>query len=119
MAKILVIEDEPVSRKLLRMVLSLAAHEVLEAQDGLSGMDLAARNQPDLIVLDLTLPHLDGWAVLARLREQGVTAPVVAVTGHALVGDRERILAAGFDGYMSKPIDVRTFNQALEAYLPC
>ncbi len=119
MAKVLVIEDVPISRSLLRRVLHLAGHQVLEAEDGPGGLAAALAGEPNLILMDLSLPLLDGWSVLSRLREQGIGVPVVALTAHALVGDRERVLAAGFDGYMSKPIDVRTFHRDLESYLTC
>ncbi len=119
MARILIIEDEPVSRGLLRRILAWNAHDLNEATDGESGLALATELKPELILMDLSLPLLDGWAALVQMRQRGLQMPIVALTAHALRGDRERVLAAGFDGYISKPIDVRTFNQTLESYLPC
>lgn len=117
MARILLIEDEPVNRTLFRRVLEWGGHEILEAPDGQQGIHLALDHKPDLILMDLSLPHMDGWMTLEHLRRQQISVPIVALTAHAMSGDRERVLAAGFNGYLSKPIDVRTFNQSLWIYL--
>ena len=112
---ILVVEDSDKSLKLARTLLELAGHSVLAARTGQAAITIALREHPDVIVMDIQLPDMDGVAVLGRLRAHADAAriPVVAVTAFAMLGDRERLLAAGFDGYLSKPIDVRTFVQSV------
>jgi two-component system cell cycle response regulator DivK len=108
---ILVVEDNEKSLKLARDVLELRGYQTLAARTGAEAIELATRHQPALVLMDVQLPDLDGGAVLARLRADSRTAgiPVVAVTAFAMKGDRERLLEQGFDGYLSKPIDVRSF----------
>lgn len=115
-ARIVVIEDHPVSLKLMSYLLGRFGHEVHTASDGRTGVDLVHAVAPDLVLCDIQLPGLDGFGVLAEL--QNTPVPVVAMTALAMVGDRERILAAGFDGYVSKPIDARTFAGVVDAFLP-
>lgn len=119
MAKILLVEDTPANRALATKLLRGAGHEVLEATDAAAGLVLAASAQPDLVLLDLGLPDMDGWTALRRLREDAATRDlrVIAFTAHAMVGDRERALAAGFDGYMSKPIEFGTFVPTVLSHL--
>lgn len=102
---ILIADDRPSSRELLRVILERAGYEVLEAQDGEVALDVIRTRAPDLVLLDLQMPKLDGLAVLQVLRSEPPFAklPVVALTASAMSGDRERILAAGFTGYLAKP----------------
>jgi CheY-like chemotaxis protein len=118
-ARILIVEDNPDSMKLFRMVLSLRGHEVTGLAGGEQLLDTVGQLRPDLILLDIQLPGADGFELLRRLRGDGQRAlpPVVALTAHAMAGDRERTLAAGFDGYLTKPIDVTGFAQEVEALL--
>ncbi len=119
MATILVVEDTPANQALVRKLLVAAGHEVVLAADASEGIALAGERLPDLVLLDLGLPDMDGWEALRRIRasEASRQVRVVAFTAHAMVGDQERALAAGFDGYMSKPIDFRTFAATVEALL--
>ncbi len=119
MARILLIEDNDRNRYLTTYILEHSGHVVVQARDGREGIELAAAAPPDLILLDIQLPDLDGFGVaevLRRNRELAAT-PIVAVTSHAMVGDRERILGAGCNGYIEKPIDPDTFADEVAAYL--
>jgi len=110
MATILIVEDSPDNMKLFRTILALQGHTILglDGGEGLVGTVLDAR--PDLVLMDIQLPVRDGYALLQDLRrEVPHRVPVVALTAHAMAGDRERALAAGFDGYITKPIDIRAF----------
>ena len=117
--KVLLVEDVEDNRELARLLLEAAGHEVVEAITGLAALALAATQPFGLVLMDLSLPELDGWEAFKRLRAEPATArlPVVALTAHAMSGDRERVLAAGFDGYIAKPIDVSTFLQTLAPFL--
>jgi CheY-like chemotaxis protein len=108
-ATVLVVEDNPLNLKLVRDVLGHAGYRVLEATDGESGIALAREQRPDLVLMDIQLPGIDGVQALGRLRADPDTAgiPVVALTAFAMKDDRERLLAAGFDGYVEKPVSVR------------
>jgi CheY-like chemotaxis protein len=116
---ILVVEDNELNLELVRDVLVFNGYSVLEARTGQEGIDVA-RGQPlDLILMDLQLPDMDGREVLAAIRDLGVsreTTPSVAVTAFAMKGDEERFLAAGFDGYIAKPIDVLSFPDQIARY---
>ena len=116
---VLLVEDNDRSRKLARELLELRAYRTIEATTGERAVELATAHRPSLIVLDVALPGMDGVATLEHIRADPATAdiPVVAVTAFAMPGDRDRLLAAGFDGYVAKPIDVRTFVDALEGVL--
>ena len=107
--RILVVEDNEKNMKLFRDVLVATGYRTLEATTGSEAVDLAAEHTPDLVLMDIQLPDLDGVQALQRLREDHRTAgiPVLALTAQAMHGDRERFLAAGFDGYLSKPVDIR------------
>ena len=107
-AKILLVEDNEKNIKLFRDVLRAAGYETLEATTGGQALKLAVEHDPDLVLLDVGLPDIDGVAVLGRLRTEDRTAsiPVLALTAQAMTGDRERFLAAGFDGYVSKPVNI-------------
>jgi len=120
MARILLVEDTPANRALATKILGAAGHHVLTAETGRVGMALARELLPDLVLMDLGLPDIDGWAAIAGLRADAATSRlrVVAFTAHAMAGDRERALAAGFDGYLSKPIDFETFAESVARFLP-
>jgi CheY-like chemotaxis protein len=102
---ILIADDRPSSRELLRTVLERAGYAVIDAADGEAAVELARDRNPDLILLDMQMPKLDGYGVIAQLRseERFRTLPVLALTASAMSGDRENILAAGFTDYLSKP----------------
>ena len=107
--QILVVEDNEKNMKLVRDVLVATGYRTLEAGTGRQAIALAAEHAPDLVLMDIQLPDIDGVHALRRLRADERTAaiPVLAVTAQAMHGDRERFLAAGFDGYVSKPLNVR------------
>jgi two-component system cell cycle response regulator DivK len=117
---ILVVEDNERNLKLLRDVLQYAGYGVLAARTAEDGIALAVSEPPDLVLMDLQLPGIDGIEALRRLRESPRTAniPVVAVTAQAMKQDRERVLRAGFDGYVEKPISVRAFPDQVRRFLP-
>ena len=107
-AQVLVVEDNEKNMKLFRDVLLAAGYRTLEATTGEEAVAVAAEHSPDLVLMDIQLPDIDGIEALGRLRADGRTAslPVLALTAQAMEGDRERFLAAGFDGYLSKPVNV-------------
>jgi two-component system cell cycle response regulator len=117
--RILVIEDNPANMELVRYVLEAFGYAVIEARDGEKGLELARAAPPDLVICDLQLPGIDGIEVAKRLRALPALArvPLIAVTAYAMVGDRERVLAAGFDGYISKPLDPQAFVPQIAAFL--
>lgn len=119
MARILVVEDSPDIRVLVRMLLEAGGHEVTTAPDGRAGVETTRLERPDLVLMDLSLPVLSGWEATKEIKEHPDTAeiPVVAVTAHAMHGDRERALAAGCDGFIPKPIDEETFEPLVRSYL--
>ena len=106
--QVLVVEDNELNMKLFRDVLLVNGFRTLEATTGAHAIELAAEYVPDLVLMDIQLPDIDGVEALGRLRAEERTAsvPVLALTAQAMDGDRERFLAAGFDGYVSKPVDV-------------
>ena len=115
---ILVVEDNADNLQTLRALLS-DAYTVLEAFDGRSGVDQARQHQPNIILMDIALPVMDGFAALAEIREDEALSriPIVAVTASAMKGDRERIIARGFNGYISKPIDEEILRKTLHEVL--
>lgn len=117
--KILHIEDNPDNRRLVRRLLVAESYELLEAQDGLEGIDKAIREQPDLILLDIGLPRFDGYETAAAMRAfpSLATTLIVALTAYTNPGDRERILTAGCNGYIAKPIDVDRFPAQVAEFL--
>ena len=116
---ILVVEDNERNLKLLRDVLEYAGYQVRAAQTAEDGISSAISDPPDLVLMDLQLPGIDGFEALRLLRESPRTAavPVVAVTAQAMKQDRERALAAGFNGYVEKPISVRAFTDQVRGFL--
>ena len=119
MARILIIEDNPANVELMSFLLGAYGHTPLSAADGPRGVAAARSERPDLIACDVNLPGMDGFAVLAALKTEPLLAgvPILAVTALAMAGDREKVLAAGFDGYISKPIEPESFVAELEAFL--
>jgi two-component system cell cycle response regulator DivK len=116
-ATILIVEDNAKSMKLFRDVLQATGYRTLEASTGEEAVELALAEPPALVLLDVQLPGMDGVETLARLRAQERTASitVVALTAQAMHGDRERFLEAGFDGYLSKPVDLGALLRTVEA----
>lgn len=116
---ILVVEDNEKNRKLVRDVLTFKGYQVVEAETGEDGVRLARERSPRLVLMDIQLPGIDGIEALRRLRADDTTRaiPVLAVTASAMDRDRQKIMAAGFDGYQSKPLNVKEFLAAVEAIL--
>jgi two-component system cell cycle response regulator DivK len=115
---VLVVEDNETNMKLFRDVLQATGYRTLEATTGEDALDLAAEHAPDLVLMDSQLPGIDGFETLRRLRagERAAGTRVVALTAQAMAGDRERFLEAGFDGYLSKPVDLREFIDTVRRY---
>jgi two-component system cell cycle response regulator DivK len=116
---ILIIEDHEKNRKLMREVLKVTGYRTVEAETAEDGIRVAREARPALVLMDLQLPEMDGFAALAALRADGATQaiPVIAVTASAMSHQRPQILAAGFDGYQTKPISVREFLQVVREML--
>jgi len=114
---VLVVEDNDKNRKLVRDVLTHKGYEVIEAETGEDGVRLAKERLPRLILMDIQLPGIDGIEALRQIRADETTrgTPIIAVTASALDRDRQKIMAAGFDGYQSKPLNVKGFMAAVEA----
>jgi CheY-like chemotaxis protein len=119
MTKILISEDNAVNRELLRELLEIRGYTVEEACDGEEALRMVRQSQPDLLLLDIGMPLLDGFAVVSKIRENPRLAslPVVAVTAYAMQGDQEKILNSGFNGYLSKPVNARALAEELERLL--
>jgi CheY-like chemotaxis protein len=119
LSTILLVEDTMANRALAVKLLKAAGHEVIEAADGAAGIVEARAKRPDLVLMDLSLPGMDGWEALRRLRADGRTRDlrIVALTAHAMAGMRDEALAAGFDGYLSKPIDALTFAETVSSFV--
>jgi two-component system cell cycle response regulator DivK len=118
-ANILYIEDNPGNRMLVRRILEAEGYTIREAIDGPAGLEMAAAERPDLILLDINLPEIDGYDLAKRMRAmpnlEGV--PILAVTANVMQGDRERTMAAGCNGFIPKPIDVDKLPQLVKAAL--
>ena len=119
MKKVLVVEDNENNLYMLRFILTRLGHTVLEARDGASGVDLALRERPDLILMDIQLPVLDGYAATRKIRAEASLSevPIIAVTSYAMAGDREKALEAGCTAYVEKPIDPESFIKELKKYV--
>ena len=117
--QILVVEDNEKNMKLFRDVLEATGYRLLEATMGEQAVELAATHSPNLVLMDIQLPDIDGVEALGRLRgnERTASIPVVALTAQAMQDDRKRFLDAGFDGYISKPVDVVEFVRTVKEYL--
>jgi len=121
MAKILYIEDNPDNMQLVRRVITALGHQFLWAADGLSGISTGEMEHPDLILLDINLPDIDGYEVARRLRASKnhmLYVPIIAITANALKGDAEMALAAGCDVYMAKPVNIRELRAHVVGFLP-
>lgn len=118
-ARILIIEDNPANLELMGYLLRCSGHEVLVATDGQAGLKLAQLEAPELIICDIQMPHMTGFEVALHLKgdDRLRHIPLVAITAFAMVGDRERVLAGGFDGYLAKPIDPEAFVAQIEAFI--
>jgi two-component system cell cycle response regulator DivK len=119
---VLYIEDNPDNMMLVKRALEARGYRLLQAVNGLSGVDVAEREDVDLILLDINLPDIDGYEVARRLRRSSKIAltrvPIIAITANALKGDAEKALNAGCDVYMSKPINIRELWARVEAFVP-
>jgi CheY-like chemotaxis protein len=117
--KILIIEDNEQNLYLVTFILEKSGYQVLQARSGDDGLNLASANEPDLILLDIQLPVMDGYTVARELRKNDLLAkvPIIAVTSFAMPGDRENAMAAGCTGYIEKPIDPEKFLSQVEAHL--
>jgi len=109
MAKILLVEDNEMNRDMLSRRLVKRGHDVAIAVDGKQGVDMAVADTPDIILLDMSLPVMDGWEAARRLKGDGATSaiPIIALTAHAMAGDREKCIEAGADDYDTKPVDFK------------
>jgi CheY-like chemotaxis protein len=119
MPKILLVEDNEMNRDMLSRRLARRGFEVVIAEDGQMGVDMAKSENPDLILMDMSLPVLDGWEATRRIKasEDTHNIPVIALTAHAMAGDRERTLAAGCDDYDTKPIEMPRLLEKINALL--
>jgi two-component system, cell cycle response regulator DivK len=117
--KILLVEDDEMNGDMLTRRLQLKGYLVVQAFDGLQGLEMASTETPDLILMDMSLPTLDGWEVTRRLKADRATRliPVIALTAHALVGDRAKVLQAGCDDYDTKPVDLPRLLAKIETLL--
>lgn len=117
-ATILLVEDSPDNMKLFTTLLSLHGHQVVGLPGGEGLLETMGASSPDLVLMDIQLPGRDGYALLDEIRQaRGKSVCVVALTAHAMAGDRERAIGAGFDGYIAKPIDIRAFPGQVETAL--
>ena len=119
-ARILIIEDNRTNMELMVYLLTAFGYQLDTAADGCKGIERALSTLPDLVICDLEMPVMSGYEVVKHLRDRIETKPIpmIAVTAYAMVGDRDKILAAGFDGYVSKPIYPETFVKEVESFLP-
>ena len=115
---ILIVEDDPKNLKLFRDLIQVSGYTTLEATDGKQGVELAREKKPDLILMDIQMPVMDGFEATKLLKNDDVTKdiPIVALTAYAMQGDEEKMREAGFDGYISKPIDVSDFLKKVKEY---
>ncbi len=120
LARILVVEDNAANMELVCYLLAFNGYTVLQARDGVQGLEMAVLHRPDLIICDLQMPLLDGYQLLSQLRENPATADavIVAVTAFSMPNDRQMVMTAGFDGYLSKPIEPENFVGQIEVFLP-
>ena len=119
MPRILLVEDNEMNRDMLSRRLAKRGYEVALALDGLQGIEMARRDAPDLIIMDMSLPGVDGWEITRRIRaDEGLRRlPIIALTAHAMAGDREKALAAGCDDYDTKPVDFARLVAKIEFLL--
>ena len=119
MPKILLVEDNEMNRDMLSRRLERRSYSVIIAVNGQQGVDLAQEELPDLILMDMSLPVLDGWTATRAIKDNPATAsiPVIALTAHAMSGDRQKALAAGCDEYDTKPVDLTRLLEKMDALL--
>ena len=119
MKRVLVVEDNKANMYLFCRMLESRGYEVIQAESGEEGVKLAIKEKPDLILMDIQLPGIDGMEATKRIRKSKTNrkTPIIAVTSYAMIGDRERILKAGCTGYIEKPINPKTFLTQIEKYL--
>ncbi len=119
MKRILVVDDDETNMYLIKFMLQKSGYEVIEAMEGTMGVELAIKEKPHLVIMDIQLPDIDGLEATKRIRasEADAEIPIVALTSFAMVGDREKALAAGCTGYIEKPINPETFITEIEKYL--
>lgn len=119
MKRILLVEDNDVNRELVREILESRDFEVLEAHNGLEALHMIPKTSPDLVLLDIQMPVLDGISAIKQLRQkpQYADLPVLALTAYAMVGDRDRVMAAGFTGYVTKPVDSKALLTQIDNLL--
>ena len=117
---ILIVEDEPKNLKLFRDLLQRFGFETVEATDGEQGVELAREKKPDLILMDIMMPKMDGLEATRLLKADATTKriPIIALTSYAMKGDRERTIEAGCDGYIAKPVDIQELLKAVGQFLP-
>jgi two-component system, cell cycle response regulator DivK len=110
--RILIVEDNEDNQELMRFLLERAGYDVISVENGLEGVEAARREKPDIILMDLSLPELDGWSAARQIKADAElkSIPLIAVTAHTLPGDRRKALDAGFDSYISKPINIHMFD---------
>ena len=119
MKTILVADDKPSNRELIRVILESSGHQVIEASNGREAVDLALEHEPDLLLLDLQMPEVDGFNVLSEVRKDNrfTSRPIVALTAYAMQGDREKALAAGFTSYVTKPVNLAALRSLVSDLL--
>lgn len=119
MSTVLYIEDDQANRILVRRVLEAEGYDVLEAEDGQQGLEVASDERPDLILVDISMPDMDGYEVATRLRRMDEVGrvPIVALTANVMKGDRERALEAGCSGYIQKPLDIDVLPTQVASFL--
>lgn len=118
MARLLIVEDSPDNMKLFQAVLGMKGHAITARASGEGLLDTIAESEPELVLMDIQLPDRDGFSLLEEIRKSGNAGlRIIALTAHAMAGDRERALEAGFDGYITKPIDIREFPEQVERAL--
>ncbi|PJF28907.1 MAG: two-component system response regulator [Phototrophicales bacterium] len=120
MVRVLVVEDNRDNMMLIQDLLMVLRYEVITALNGIEGVEKATSELPDLILMDLSLPEMDGWTATKTIKANPITAhiPILALTAHAMVGDREKAIDAGCDDYISKPINIVELRTKLALYLP-
>jgi len=117
--RILIVEDNGVNRNLVRVLLQKYGYQIIEATDGEEAVEVAVREKPDLILMDIQLPRMSGYSATGILkgRRDTMDIPIIALTAKAMIGDREKALKAGCDGYISKPIDTRELPKVVNSLL--
>ena len=120
MKRVLIVEDNEKNMYLMNFILSNKNYEVIKAETGEKGVELAIKERPDLILMDIMLPGIDGYETTKRIREReaGGKVPIIAITSCAMTGDREKVMKAGCNGYIEKPIDPDTFVAKIKQHLP-